>query len=284
MELRHLITFRTIVEAGGFKKAADELGYAQSSVTAHVKELERELEKPLFDRMGKTISLTQAGKSFLPYASDIISLYSKSKEVISDEGPTGQLTIGASESLMIYWLPEIILSFTEKYPKVELTLKSLHYDNLEAQLKKGHIDAALLVETHDWKPSRLTATNLRNESLSVIKAVNSYNSTLSEKMLVTEYSCSWRPIVENYLKTNTNNVHKIELPSIEAIKKCVICGLGSSILPTFVVKDEIEKQELDGRSLRDKHQKIGIYSAVHSDKWLSPNLKEFLEFVKKWEE
>lgn len=278
MELRHLITFRTIVEAGGFKKAADELGYAQSSVTAHIKELERELEQPLFDRMGKTISLTHAGKKFLPYAADIIRLYSRSKEVISDEGPAGELTIGASESLMIYWLPEIILSFMEKHPKVELTLKALHYDNLETQLKKGEIDAALLVETHDWKPSRLTTVNLREEHLSLIKPVNM--TTLPGKMLVTEYACSWRPIVENYLKTTADNAHKIELPSIEAIKKCVLCGLGSSILPDFTVTDEKEKRQFDVLPLQGDDQKIGIYSAIHSDKWVSPTLKKFLDFVK----
>ncbi|WP_347836300.1 LysR family transcriptional regulator [Gracilibacillus sp. JCM 18860] len=53
MELRHLITFRTIIDVGGFKKAAEQLGYAQSSITAHIKELEKELGYPLFDRLGK---------------------------------------------------------------------------------------------------------------------------------------------------------------------------------------------------------------------------------------
>lgn len=53
MELRHLITFKTIVEKNGFNKAAEHLGYAQSSITTHVKELEKVLGNPLFDRLGK---------------------------------------------------------------------------------------------------------------------------------------------------------------------------------------------------------------------------------------
>ncbi|WP_252312704.1 LysR family transcriptional regulator [Sinobaca sp. H24] len=64
MELRHLITFTTIVDTGGFKKAADELGYVQSSITAHIKELEKELGYPLFDRLGKSITMTQTGERF----------------------------------------------------------------------------------------------------------------------------------------------------------------------------------------------------------------------------
>ncbi|GAE29926.1 LysR family transcriptional regulator [Halalkalibacter hemicellulosilyticus] len=124
MELRHLITFRTIVDLGGFNKAAQKLGYAQSSITAHIKELETELGYPLFDRLGKKVTLTQTGRRFLPYALDIITLYTKSKEMIkeSDE-PSGELTIGVSESLMIYWFPIIIMNFMGQYPNVQLTVK-----------------------------------------------------------------------------------------------------------------------------------------------------------------
>ncbi len=152
VELRHLITFKTIVDVDGFKKAADKLGYAQSSVTAHIKELEEELEKPLFDRLGRKTILTQAGRDFYPYAIEIIDLYAKSKSVVSEgEEPSGPLTIGASESLMVHWLPELIMEFTQKYPNVELTLKSLQYENLTSQLKSGDIDIAMLVEMPESK-------------------------------------------------------------------------------------------------------------------------------------
>lgn len=55
MELRQLITFKTIVEKGGFNKAAEHLGYAQSSITTHIKELEKELGRPVFDRLGRKL-------------------------------------------------------------------------------------------------------------------------------------------------------------------------------------------------------------------------------------
>lgn len=137
MELRHLNTFKTIVDTGGFKKAADSLGYAQSSVTNHIKELENELGYLLFDRLGKQVVLTQAGKRFLPYALEIIDLYAKSKEaVLNTVDLAGELTIGVSESLLLYWLPTFITNFTKTYPKIELTLKLIDYQHLTAQLKK----------------------------------------------------------------------------------------------------------------------------------------------------
>ncbi|MFB5660327.1 LysR family transcriptional regulator [Alteribacillus sp. HJP-4] len=281
MELRHLLTLKTIVEEGGFKKAAEELGYAQSSITAHIKDLESELGQPLFDRLGKNVTLTQAGKNFLPYAHDIIELYSQSKAVLDNTGePSGQLTIGASESLMIYWLPELIMEFMEKYPKVELVLKSIHYDNLSAQLQKGDIDAAVLVESSEWTSSELTIHELKREKLSIVRPAEKR----PDVMLVTEYSCSWRPIVESYLKNEQNqNLAKIELPSVEAIKKCVLCGLGKSMLPRFVVKDEVNSGALLETQMNSPSEEIGIYAAYHNKKWLSANLEAFLEMLQMFD-
>ncbi|SDJ83713.1 LysR family transcriptional regulator [Sediminibacillus albus] len=280
MELRHLITFQAIVDAGGFKKAADELGYAQSSITSHIKELESELGYPLFDRLGKTITVTQAGRRFLPYASEIINLYAKSKEVIKEaDEPVGPLTIGASESLMIYWLPDKIRRFMDKYPKVELTLKSIQYEDLSNQLKKGDIDAAILVETLDWQPRDLTINKILDEELSLVTSAQTSRIATFDTMLVTEYSCSWRPIIETYLKNEKKTLTaKIELPSIEAIKQCVLCGLGAAMLPNFAVRSEIARGTLT-EAVIDLDNAIGIYTAVHKDKWRSVNLEAFLAML-----
>ncbi|MBO8172586.1 MAG: LysR family transcriptional regulator [Bacillaceae bacterium] len=283
MELRHLITFRTIVEAGGFKRAADELGYAQSSVTTHIKELEKELGTPLFDRLGKNITLTQAGRRFLPYAEDIINLYSKSKEVINHrDEPSGQLSIGASESIMIYWIPDIMIHFMTLYPRVELTLKPIDYHNLSTQLKKGDIDVAILVETSAWKPKELTTLKLKDEKLSLVQSAHNLTSTGKKTMLYTEQSCSWRPIFDHHLMAEgKTSVSKVELPSIEAIKKCVLCGLGTSLLPHFSVKDAIERGELREIESNVPDNPIAIYAAYHKNKWLSANLNAFLNVLKE---
>lgn len=283
MELRHLITFRTIVDVGGFKRAAEELGYAQSSITAHIKELEKELGYPLFDRLGKNITLTQTGRRFLPYAVDIINLYSKAKEVINDaDEPSGQLTIGASESLMIYWIPEIIIDFMKKYPRIELTLKSIDYNALSAQLKKGDIDIAILVETSTWNPKELTTLKLKNEKLCLVQSAKNLTTTAEQTMLLTERLCSWRPIFEDYLKVEGKTyVSKVELPSIEAIKKCVLCGLGTSLLPHFSVKDELERGELKEIQSDVHKNPIAIYAAYHKNKWFSVSLDAFLDVLKE---
>ncbi|UOQ49687.1 LysR family transcriptional regulator [Gracilibacillus caseinilyticus] len=281
MELRHLITFRTIVEKGGFKKAADALGYAQSSVTGHIRELEEELGHPLFDRLGRSISLTQAGRSFFPYALEIIKLYAQSKEVIhASNEPSGQLIIGASESVMIHWLPAIMMELMEQYPKVELILKSIDYDNLFTQLKNGDIDVAILVELSNWNRDDLNIAKIRDEKLSLVQSTNRGNNPHANRMLVTELACSWRPAIDEYLHGIGNNAMPvIELPSIEAIKKCILCGMGQSMLPHFVIKDEIENGLVEEKRLNVNAQSLSLYAVMHKDKWISPNLKVFLQEV-----
>ncbi|WP_082232819.1 LysR family transcriptional regulator [Halobacillus massiliensis] len=279
MELRHLITFKTIVETGGFKKTADELGYAQSSITAHIKEIEKELGYPLFDRLGKKIELTQKGRQFHPYAIEIIDLYSKSKEIIKGgNDPSGKLVVGASESVMIYWLPKIIRKFMKDYPKVELVIKPIHYTKLSEQLKSGEFDLALLVENAAWDPIDLLVEKVVEDKLLLVRSSSPFRA---ETMLFPEYSCSWRFLFEEYLKSEgKEDALKIELPSIEAIKQCVLAGLGTSMLPQFTIKEELENKELYGHSTSEEFP-LAIYTAMHKKKWRSPNVNVFLETIAK---
>lgn len=100
MELRHLLTFIAVVEAGSFTKAAAALGYVQSSVTAQIQALETELGTALFDRFGKKTTLTDAGQKFLPYAQEISKLHALAKDAIRfNDEISGTLTISAPESL-----------------------------------------------------------------------------------------------------------------------------------------------------------------------------------------
>ena len=73
MELRLLTTFLKVAQLQSFSKAAESLGYSQSAVTVQVQQLENELGVRLFDRIGKTVSITHYGQEFIPYARDVVS-------------------------------------------------------------------------------------------------------------------------------------------------------------------------------------------------------------------
>ncbi|AET57498.1 LysR family transcriptional regulator [Paenibacillus terrae HPL-003] len=279
MELRHLITLKTIVEKGGFKKAAEHLGYAQSSVTAHIKELEAEIGKPVFDRLGKKVVLTHYGEQFLPYALKIIELYDQA--LTTDNEPTGDLTLGVSESLMIHRVPSLLVEYKKVYRNVNLSLKTLDFQDIMACLQTGEIDIALVLESDGWKLPELHCEQLMREKMVII------SPTLEKKLelgavLYTERSCGYKAVFNEYIHYKKLKVKEsLEFQSIEAIKQCVRSGLGISMVPYFSVQEELESHKLIGEEVESDLTAVSTYLAYHKDKWLSPSMKSMISLIKK---
>ena len=112
MELRNLLTYSKVCEAMSFSKAADQLGYAQSTVTMQIAQLEDEQGVKLFDRSGKRIRLNTKGQELLLYANRLIALACEAKANVSDaKTPRGSLRVGVIESVGAFFLPEILESY-----------------------------------------------------------------------------------------------------------------------------------------------------------------------------
>lgn len=143
MDFKQLNAFLMISRLQSFTKAADNLGYAQSSITTQIKLLESELGVKLFERIGKNITLTHEGKKLLPYAKQILKLSSDVKNaVLNTDVPSGTLTIGAAESLCVLRLPEILKEYKKLYPKVEISLKFGNCAEFKYFLNDNIIDVA----------------------------------------------------------------------------------------------------------------------------------------------
>lgn len=278
MELRHLITFKTIVNKNGFNKAAEHLGYAQSSITTHVKELEKELGRPLFDRLGKRVILTHFGEQYLPYANQIIELYEQSLTI--DKEPQGDLTIGISESLTICRIPLILLEFKQKYPKVSLYVKSLENYDVTKSLQSGDIDLALVLENKNWTQEELYIEELVREIM-VFISPHSKGDTLNTA-LYSDLKCSYKSVFDDYIISNELYIKdSIEFQSIEAIKQCVKNGLGVSLVPFFSVKEELKNGLFKGEKVSNQQNSLSTYLTYHKDKWLSPSITSMIELVQK---
>ena len=147
MEIRHLQTFITIVELDGFTKAAEHLGYAQSTITAHIQILESEMGEVLFDRLGKKVVLTSVGKKLLSYAKQMLNVYREIRNITSDENDvSGDLIIGAGESLSIYRLGKILKEYKKSFPKVNIILKDAICSDLRSKLYSGELDIIITIE------------------------------------------------------------------------------------------------------------------------------------------
>lgn len=281
MELRHLITFKTIVEKGGFKRAAEYLDYSQSSVTVHVKELEKELKKPLFDRIGRKVFLTNYGTQFHPYAVKIVDLYNEAAETMNmDDAPKGSLVIGVTEIFSQYRIPSILMEYKKRYPDVSLSLRSLENKDISAALKNGQIDMAFVLERNDWFDKELTIEKIKDESTVLVWPVCPEDS--ENTILSTEESCSYKSMLEAYIQEEQIEAkNTLNFSSLEAIKQCVLSGLGFSILPYFAVEKELASEQILGEFISLNHTGNATFIVNHKNKQLSPAMQAMISLMKE---
>ncbi|UFR03992.1 LysR family transcriptional regulator [Streptomyces sp. Go40/10] len=252
MEIRHLVTFRKVAALLSFTRAAEELSYAQSSVTSQVRALETSLGVELFDRLGGRIRLTPAGEKLLEYAEQILELVEAARaDVAGGDGPSGTLVIGTMESITSYRMPPLLEFFHHRYPKVQLSLRpSLCADTRHA-LRQGTFDIGFLLEQETRHPG-LESVVLAEEPLVLVAAPGhplarrgelSRTDLRSVSVLATEAGCAYRDLFEAELRGVTSAPF-LEFGTIEAIKKGVASGLGISLLPAVTVAAELEKGEM----------------------------------------
>lgn len=168
MELRLLKSFRVVAEERSFTRAAGKLFLAQSSVSAQVKALEEDLGVRLFDRIGRTIVLTDAGEKLLHYARRMENL---SREMRSDLTESkelrGSITVRVPETLASEFMPAIVEQYHRENPGVTVNFINCDDTRLREELNSGTIDLAFLL-TDDVTVGNVIVEALRTEPLALV--------------------------------------------------------------------------------------------------------------------
>jgi len=302
VELRQVETFRAVARELSFSRAAAKLGYVQSSVSSQVASLEQELGVPLFDRLGRRIALTEAGRVMLAYSEKLLGLAQEAKEAVADAGVgsdvvTGSLSLSAPETLLTYRLPGLLALFHERYPKVKVSLKPTAVGRLVGStrraLEEGRVDVALVLDVPPVEVAGLSVEALVEDDVSVIAPPG---HALANSILVTapdlggetvllpeapESGCAYRGRFERQLSEGGVVPREtLEFQSIEAIKRCVSAGMGVSVLPTVTVEAELAAENLS--ELRWQEQiRVGTLMAWNEERWASPALLAFLETARE---
>lgn len=291
MELKLLQTFKTLTDELNFTRTAERLNYAQSSVSAQIQALELEFGTPLFERIGKRITLTDAGQRLKRYAEEILQLADEALMAVPDRRePSGTLTIGSVESLCTYRLAPLLGKYRSLYPKVKLVFRTGICMDLRRAVSEGALDAALTLEPF-VSSETLVCGQLLQEPMYVLAHSDhplAHRQRVKpldldgETILVTEPGCSYREMFERTLaEVGISSPMKIEFASVEAIKQCVMAGLGIALLPKMAVAKEIEQGQLTVLPWDGPEFPIVTQLCWHKDKWLSPALSAFLEMTRE---
>ncbi|QEE28849.1 LysR family transcriptional regulator [Terriglobus albidus] len=284
LDLKQVRTFAEVAREKSFTRAASQLHYAQSSVTAQVHALESELGLPLFNRLGRQVELTAAGTQFLAYATRLLVLAEEARTSVQKSGQVvGPLVITASESLLTYRLPDLLRSFQCTYPGVQLTLHTSTQCASVSPLEPG-IDIAITIDEPIEVPQLLVKRVRREPMLALVAKEHALAGQkkvtaaeiAEQQILLTERSCSYRALFERTLAQCGGRVSKcLEFASVEALKQCALARMGVAVLPEVVVADELEKGNLVALPWPEK--RLAVYTQVvrHRDKWFSPVMQAF---------
>ncbi len=290
MELKYLATFKTIVEEGSFTAAAEKLHYTQSTITFQIDQLERELSIKLFEKVGRKMVLTSAGKEFIPRVNEVLGAVDKlhylNKDVSECEG---ELHIGVAETYLCYKLPEILKVFVSKAPKARLFIHSMNCYEIRNQLVGGTLDVGVFYKDIGGYENSLTVKQIESFEITLVASPNTAkrfsdfttpNSHHKIPLIINEPNCIFRQIFEKYLKDNGIVLdHTIELGSIATIKSLVQNDVGVSFLPRFVVENELQDGSLVEIETNVEHNKLTIACGHHKNKWISPLIQFFLDCI-----
>lgn len=290
MELKYLITFKTVLEAGSFQKAAERLNYAQSTITLQMQLLEQELSVKLFEKIGRKMELTQAGKGLLPYIDNVLAAVQQMENYGRHENElTGTLRIAIPETLLSYQMPQILKSFRRRAPNVKLSLQAPDCYTIREQVINGTVDLGIHYDIGGYGSS-LVVEKLKSYEFIL---VGSTELSPDEKdfmakgqrkglCLLTDKNSLYYKRFDEYLRAADITVDgEIELISTEAIKRGVMGNLGVAYLPRFAVEEELRAGTIQELPVSIPNKRIGSVCTYHKNKWVPPAMDLFIRLLRE---
>ena len=144
MELHQLRYFVAVAETGSFTRAAAREGVTQPTLSEQVIKLEKALGKRLFDRLGRSVVLTDPGHDLLGRAQSILAAVGEAERAVRDSAEGGRLRVGAIPTIAPYLLPAAVTRFAAKFPGVQLHLQEDRTERLLADLLAGDLDLGVM--------------------------------------------------------------------------------------------------------------------------------------------
>lgn len=292
MTIRHLKIFLAVCDGGcNTTRAAEALTMAQPAVSLALKELEQYYGVVLFDRVGRHLQITAAGKRLWEYASHITSLFDDMEKGMRDWDTFGLLRVGASITIGSQFLPNYVKAFYARHPGTEIRAVIEPSDRLEAQILSSDLDLALM-EGVSHSPSLESEEYMEDHLVVICPARGRFvqGQTLtqeefrSQKLLLREPGSGTRETFQRVMEEAGLSVEPIwEAMSTTALVNAVINGLGITVLPHRMVLGPLSKGlvvsvRVEGLEFRRKY-----YIVRHRAKYLTASARAFLDLCRSYE-
>ena len=288
MEIKNLKTFIQVAERSSFTKAAEALNYTQSTVSTQIKQLERELNAQLFERINHTVTLTETGRALLARAHRIINLVSELQmDAGNAELSEDPVRFAMAPSVCSMMMGATYLTFHKRFPRVLVKILEADTDQMLRMLNQNDIDLAFLVDRREINSDYVVASEKKEAVHFVarcdfplsdkkdidIREVLTYPFFLSEKGL------SYRRILDEKLaEQNLAVTPMVEMGNTQLLLELVELGGGISFLPDYITRKSYREGRVAYLDVRDFEVEIWRQLVYHKNKWVSPGMKKVIDY------
>lgn len=292
MTLRHLMIFQAVCESEcNSTRAAEKLHMTQPAISLAIKELEEYYGVKLFDRIGRRLSLTQAGERFLQYAIHINDLFKDMETGLRNWEYKGVLRVGSSITIGSYFLPEYVKAFSMQMPETEVRVKVEQTEYLEQQILNNELDIALIEGiVHS---SNIISSPYLEDRLTIVCSVKSpwkqgqiisIEEFVKQPFLLREAGSGTREVFDNAIQQAGYSIDPLwEATSSTALINATINGLGIAVLPQRMVLSALRNGLIKTIRVKGLDFKRSFKVIYHKDKFLTPSASAFIDLVRNYE-
>ena len=291
MNLNQLAIFHAVAKSGNLTRASETLCISQPAVSKQLHTLEKSLGTALFHRLSKGVQLTESGLLLLEYSTRIFALETEAEQALSElrELQRGKLVIGASTTIGIYLLPQVMGEFQKLHPRVELQLEIGNTAQIQQELIANKIDLALtegILEGAQWQSEAC----LRDEIIAVVapshalakRSTPAISRLQNQQILLREIGSGTRKVVEAAFQGKAIPLESaMSLGNTEAIKRAVISGMGIAFVSRLAVADELKSGELVTVKFADWKIEREFYRLRLKGNYESRAAREFMHLLKQ---
>ncbi|WP_286033731.1 LysR family transcriptional regulator [Fusobacterium necrogenes] len=285
MTLRHLKIFLSLYKTRSTTATSKELLVAQPTISIALKKLEEHYNVKLFDHFSQRLHLTQARKELYHYAKHIINLFDEAENCMKSIEILGNITIGSSITIGNYFLPKYIKKFQEKYPYTKIKVIIDNTNNIEKLLLENKIDIGLVegkvtsnfLQVSPYMSDKLCVICNPNHPYAQYKKLNP-RILINESMIMREKGSAVRELFDMQMENIGLKIEPLwESISSHSIIQAVKENLGISILPYFIVKEYIERNEISTININEINLSRDFNIIYHKSKFHSTHFNNFIK-------
>lgn len=287
--LRQLQVFQAVARTLSFSQAAQELYLAQPTVSMEIKQLEKQVGQTLFERIGRRVYLSAAGRELLGYSQRILSLVDEAMQAMDElKGlRRGTLLLAADTTAGVYVMPRLLGEFQRRYPEVSISMSVVNRSAVQEQLRQNLVDMAILGQLPDdqelsvasFLQNRLVPIALPSHPLASRDEIP-FAEFAREPLLIREKGSGTRSATEALFARQGIVPHvAMELSSNSAIKQGVLAGMGVSVISEQAIALEAKVGMLVALPVEGFPLVRDWHVVYLKDKRLSPVAAAFVEFL-----